>query len=478
FIEVCLQVVASCIALGTTIQSGICLSFSAVLIPQLTQEFSGFTKVEASWIASLSAIAIPLGALLVGPIMDAIGRRKTCTLACVPLFVSWIVTYTAPALWPIYLARVLMGFGAGLTTAAVVYTAEVSCVEFRPALLCLNSVTVALGILLTTVLGVQVHWRTACLCFAALAAINCALTLLTPESPYWLVHFTRPQRGFQEAKKAVGWLNRPPWLFQAEWKLLQDSYKSREAAPTVGLKSKLSDTLKMFTDRSCLAPLRILLIVFAFQQLSGVYIIIFYAVNIFQSIGGQFGASVDEYTATAAMGVIRFLMSTLTVFLARRLGRRVLMSVSSVGMALMCLSVAVAQYSAGNAAVDFLTGVTSGPTSTEVTRNEPHRWITLVSLLLFVCAAAVGHMAIPWVLMSEILPIKMRGIGNGLLVSYAYVLMFGVIKTFPYLLDSLGLATVFLGYGVIATACIFYIYFYLPETFGKSFAEIAKQFEK
>lgn len=56
-------------------------------------------------------------------------------------------------------------------------------------------------------------------------------------------------------------------------------------------------------------PLGILLVMFAFQQLSGAYVIIFYAVNLFLKIGGQFGDGINEYGAMLLLGTIRFVMS-------------------------------------------------------------------------------------------------------------------------------------------------------------------------
>lgn len=59
-------------------------------------------------------------------------------------------------------------------------------------------------------------------------------------------------------------------------------------------------------------PLIILLLIFMFQQLSGAYVIIFYAVNIFLEIGGNFGEGINEYGALMMLGSIRFIMSIVT----------------------------------------------------------------------------------------------------------------------------------------------------------------------
>lgn len=59
-------------------------------------------------------------------------------------------------------------------------------------------------------------------------------------------------------------------------------------------------------------PVGLLLMMFLFQQLSGAYAIIFYAVNLFLKIGGHFGEGINEYGAMLLLGTIRFTMSIVT----------------------------------------------------------------------------------------------------------------------------------------------------------------------
>lgn len=71
--------------------------------------------------------------------------------------------------------------------------------------------------------------------------------------------------------------------------------------------------LNIYLQPHVYKPLVILLIIFAFQQLSGAYAIIFYAVNLFLKIGGQFGNGINEYVSMVLLGVIRFGMSIVAV---------------------------------------------------------------------------------------------------------------------------------------------------------------------
>lgn len=66
---------------------------------------------------------------------------------------------------------------------------------------------------------------------------------------------------------------------------------------------------RIYQQPSVYKPLIILLVMFLFQQLSGAYVIIFYAVNLFLKIGGHFGEGLNEYGALLMLAAIRFLMS-------------------------------------------------------------------------------------------------------------------------------------------------------------------------
>lgn len=127
--------------------------------------------------------------MIIGPLIDKFGRKNIASLSTIPFLIGWILVATAQNLTMIYVARILCGIGAGLSTLAIVYVSEISDPHIRPALLCLNSVYVSLGILLTSVFGMFFEWRFIAVIFVGITLASSLLLLFIPESPRWLLAF-------------------------------------------------------------------------------------------------------------------------------------------------------------------------------------------------------------------------------------------------------------------------------------------------
>ena len=97
------------------------------------------------------------------------------------------------------------------------------------------------------------------------------------------------------------------------------------------------DTLKTFRFPGAYKPLLVLIFVFIFQQLSGSYAIIFYAVSLFKDIG----VSTNPYVPAIVTGAIRLLGTVLGTALIKRFGRKPLMTVSALLMGFFMASLAV-----------------------------------------------------------------------------------------------------------------------------------------
>lgn len=240
---------------------------------------------------------------------------------------------------------------------------------------------------------------------------------------------------------------------------------SDEAPKSIAISIK--NYYHVFASPAAYKPMLILFLLFLLQQLSGSYVIIFYAISVFREMGGAFGKSFNEHNALVMLGIIRFVISIVTVFCSRKYGRRVLCILSGIGMAISM----------------FLSGMYMHFTyvwydengNTEETMMG-QKWLLLFFVLAYICTSSLGFTVIPWTLIGELLPVSIRAIGGGVMVSLAYIMMFAVVKSYPYILKSMSIESIFFFFSFISLIGSAFVYFFLPETLGKSFSDIEKFF--
>lgn len=230
------------------------------------------------------------------------------------------------------------------------YVSEISNPQYRGMLLCLNSVAVSLGIILTYFLNIFYSWRTMSYMFASISLITMLIVMQIPESPCWIVSLSRERRS-SKALEAVEWIYRKrhvicqcysmekvslllclniilsPHIHPFFHLLLQlstlyyhqliNSEKLREANIQVTQagerkrKSFLVVLVKLLKEPQVYKPLIILLFIFLFQQATGSYILIFYTINIFRNLSSNFTQRVNENMALLLLGGLRLVVSVI-----------------------------------------------------------------------------------------------------------------------------------------------------------------------
>lgn len=346
-----------------------------------------------------------------------------------------------------------------MATASYVYVAEISQAEQRGILSASGPVHVSLGVLVVYILGFIAPWqRVAALCTLC-ALLSFIAMCAVPESPPWLA-----SRGRQaEALSALVWLRRNPATAESELSELVETVAKEKSSRTLSPMSSnrcnmlaVKKLLKPFLQSTAWKPFLILLLFFAFQESSGIYIILYYAVNLFQEVS----TGLNEYVASIVVGGVRLLMSVVGAILMNSFGRKTLAVVSGLGMAVSMI--------AGGSYEYFYSHLPS--------TDRPLAWVPLICVLGHVCVSMMGFLQLPWMMNGELFPLAIRGVMGGIVASLAHLFIFVSVKTYPDLMHALGTDGTLWLFGAAAFLGAIYCYIFLPETRGKTLREIELEF--
>ncbi|KAK9738310.1 Sugar transporter [Popillia japonica] len=469
-----IQIALCLIAYFSTIAPSMSLGFSAVALPGLSNPTNPYrlSDEQQTWFASIASIATPIGCFISGPISDRFGRKMSLLTINAITFLGWLVlTLAARIDGQIYamllVGRLITGFSTGLASiSAAVYMAEVSSPELRGMFTTASASFFSLGIVIVYFLGYlfKDDWGQIALITSVIPVISMLLSVfLLPESPAWLVSKNREMEARSNLTKIYGFKNSTTEI-REEIQTLVDNRKKNEIKKNPANTSffaPLKKKFKYFTRPTCLKPFLIILTYFFFLQFSGVFVIIFYCIDIVK----QAGVSIDPYVAIVAIALTR-LIGALSVFsISKRCGRRGPSIFSGVFITVCMLGLSAYLYCKNEEII-------SKDLAKQLT------WIPLTLLVVYFFTSAVGFLTVPFAMAAEVFPTKIRGLASGLVTCLAYGFNFITVKTYAVMMDSMGNAGFFCFYGIMGLLGTIFVMTLLPETKGKTLQEIEELFDK
>ncbi|XP_013186921.1 facilitated trehalose transporter Tret1 [Amyelois transitella] len=439
------QALITCTVLILAAGAGHPIGFSAVALPQLRVENTSMQIDDemGSWIASIHSAATPLGSMLSGPIMEAIGRRRTLQVCILPLIVGWIIIGTASHHALLLLGRIFCGFAVGIMAApSQVYLGEISEPRLRGLLIGTPFVAYSLGVLYVYALGGALPWRSVAFLCIVLPILAFVALCFSPESPTWLARRGR----FHEAMAAMSCLRGNSDTAQRE---LHELISAREKE-----KARGEEGLRFFATVLKPNVLKPLLLINAFnmlQILSGSYVVIFYAVDIVKDSGG----ALKPHMAANASALVRLCVTVIACILLLKITRRALVMLSGIGGAICTLSLAI------------------------ILSQGPGYGILPPTLILgYVAFNTLGFFLLPGLMIGELLPTKVRGLCGGYIFCLFNAVLFGFTKLYPIMKNAIGMDGVFGLFGASSTLATIILFLMLPETKGKSLIQIEQYYEK
>lgn len=405
------------------------------------------TPALEGWAASSAIWGCVAGVAAAGLLADRFGRKKVLLVSAVLFAVSSIASALPQNLTQFVLARLVGGLGIGAASMiSPLYISEVAPAENRGRLGTLYQLAIVLGINLIYYVNyriagwgdetwnVEMGWRYM-LGSAALPALAfLLLACFVPESPRWLMKRHREA----EALDVLARVNGPERAQEVQAEI-RASLEHEEG----GLRELLQPGFRK--------ALTVGLMLAVFSQITGINAIIYYAPQILKGLG--FGTD-SALAQTFLIGVINTLFTFVAIWLIDKAGRRTLL-LWGVSSMVICL------FGAGCA---FYFKITSGP------------WL-LVCILGFIASFACSLGPIPWIMIAEILPTKIRGSAMSLCILGLWLAVVAVTQLTPMLLDpqtGLGGAFTFWLFMVFAIILLAFIWKAVPETKQRTLEEIER----
>ncbi|XP_062096693.1 probable inositol transporter 2 [Humulus lupulus] len=487
-------------------------------------------------IVSMAVAGAIIGAAIGGWMNDRKGRRTALLVADFLFFVGAVVMASAPSPALLIVGRVFVGFGVGMASmTAPLYISEASPAKIRGALVSTNAFLITGGQFLSYLINlaftkVPGTWRWMLGVAGLPALVQFVLMLFLPESPRWLF-----REGREEEAKAILLKIYPAEEVETEMQVLKESVEAElHEKGSSAEKINISQLLKTKTvRRGLLAGVGLQI----FQQFVGINTVMYYSPTIVQLAG--FASNQTALLLSLVTAGLNALGSVVSIYFVDRTGRKKLLVISLCGVivSLGLLSAVFHQTTTHSPAVStsatshfgnytcpdyssagagagtwdcmkclkaskpdcgfcasandkLLPGacLISNDTVKDMCKKEDRLWYTrgcpsklgwlaLVGLALYIIFFSPGMGTVPWIVNSEIYPLRFRGVCGGIAATANWISNLIVAQSFLSLTQAIGTSWTFLIFGVISVVALIFVLVCVPETKGLPIEEVEKMLE-
>lgn len=372
-----------------------------------------------------------IGCLLSGCLADYFGRRRLLSGTAIIFILGTSILVVAPNVTSLIIGRLIIGIAVGISSYITpLFIAEMAPSEKRGGLVLLNAIAITggetLSFLIDYLLAPINAWR---IMFAAglIPAILLFVGMLfLPETPRWLVL----KGSISKARLVLAKIREPHVV----------DFELEQIKKNIVLKSSNWKELLSKKNRSILF---IGIGLGIFQQFFGINTVMYYGPIIFKATG--FHDTEAQILATMGMGIVNTIVSGIAVVIVDRIGRRILLLSG-------CILAAV---SLGVVGLTF-----------HCTTSPSWEWLTIISLLTYVIGYCISVGSLFWLIIAEIFPLSVRGLGMSISATIQWSANFLVSITFLSLISAIGFANTFWLYGIMCLLCFLFVYYFVPETKG------------
>ncbi|XP_010538255.1 PREDICTED: probable inositol transporter 2 [Tarenaya hassleriana] len=486
-------------------------------------------------IVSMAIAGAIIGAAVGGWANDRFGRRSAILAADFLFFIGAMVMAFAPNPALLIVGRVFVGLGVGMASmTAPLYISEASPPKIRGALVSTNGFLITGGQFLSYLINlaftrVRYTWRWMLGIAGLPALLQFILMLLLPESPRWLY-----RKGREEEAEAI---LRRIYLAEEVDKEIQDLKDSVESEIREEGSTEKINIIKLCKTKTVRRGLVAGVGLQVFQQFVGINTVMYYSPTIFQLAG--FASNRTALLLSLVTAGLNAFGSIVSIYFIDRTGRKKLLVISLCGVILSLGVLSAVFYETAshapaisqletfrfknNTCPDYSTardaagwdcmkclkasspscGFCASPSGKQLpgacwisndsvkdlcqsedrlwyTRGgcpSSFGWLALAGLALYIIFFSPGMGTVPWIVNSEIYPLRFRGVCGGIAATANWVSNLVVAQSFLSLTEAIGTSWTFLIFGVISVVALVFVLVCVPETKGMPMEEIEQMLE-
>ena len=427
----------------------------------------GLSETAASafkgFLVSSALIGCIVGGIFGGLISKKFGRRNGLILAAILFLISALgsampemflapigeLDHTYSTIFILY--RIIGGIGVGLASMlSPLYIAEIAPANSRGKLVSYNQLAIVGGFMVVYFVNYfisktggsdawlnEIGWRWMFASEIIPAGLFLGLLFLVPDTPRSLVLRNKPEEALSVLTKVNG---------EEKGIVILEEIKD-------SMDEKISGNLLSFGWLVIVVGILLSIL----QQFVGINVVLYYAPEIFKTISSGTDTAL---LMTIIVGVVNFLFTILAIKTVDKYGRKPLMVIGALGMAIAMLSLGFV----------FFSGATG--------------YLALFCMMLYVASFAMSWGPVTWVLLSEIFPNKIRGRALAIAVAAQWISNYLVSLTFPmmndnsYLTEKFNHGFAYWVYGIMSILAMLFIIKFVPETKGKTLEEMEELWKK
>jgi MFS transporter, SP family, sugar:H+ symporter len=457
-----LPLIAAIVGVATI--GGFMFGYDSGVINGTQEGLKGTFQLSEAWLGITVSALLPgcaVGAFAAGRSADRFGRRRVMLAAAMLFIVSALAAGAAGSAVMMIVARFAAGVGVGAASVlSPAYISEVTPAGMRGRLSSVQQVMIIAGLtgaflgnyFLAHVAGKSTDplwlgyaaWRWMFWMQVIPASVFLLTLLFIPESPRYLVARGRHEEAERVLTRLFGSATAAAKALEIRGSLTKDHTP------------RLSDLI----DRSTGKWRRIVWVgigLAVFQQLVGINVVFYYGAVLWQAVGFS---EADSLKINILSGTLSIAACLLAIFLIDRIGRKPLLWIGSVGMA---ITLALVSLSFASASLDAAGKLALSPGMGK---------LALVAANAYVCFFNLSWGPVMWVMLGEMFPNQIRGSGLAVAGAAQWSSNFLITVTFPVLLAGIGLAGAYGIYTVAAALSVYFVSRWVRETRGKELEQM------